>query len=378
MSSRTATWSLTAVLTASMMAALVACGGERGGAAQERADVAVTVTPENLVVVDSGRIESGPSISGSLQPERQADIRAEVAGSVLETRAEEGERVARGALLARIDDTAVRDQFLSARSALRSAEQAAALAQRNLERARRLAEAGAISERDLETARLDSSTAESQRADAAARFALAQKQLASTRVTAPFAGVVSDRAVSAGDVVQPGAALYTVVDPSSMELRAAVPASELGAVRVDAPVEFTVNGYPGRVFTGRVTRINPTANAATGQVEITAALPNTGGALVGGLFAEGRISSQSRETLVVPLDAVEFSGSESTVLRVKQGKAERTVVQIGIRDEQGEQVELVSGIALGDTLLLGAVKSITPGTPVRVQEFADRPVSAQR
>lgn len=349
-----------------------ACGGDVRDSAAENGEAAVMVAPENVVVVENGRIESGPAISGSLQAERSATIRAEVGGSVLQTYAEEGEPVSRGALLLRIDDTAVRDQLLSARSGLRTAEQAALLARRNAERAARLAEAGAISERDLETANVEASTAEAQRADAAARVSLAQKQLGNTQVRAPLTGVVSDRAVSGGDVVQPGTALYTVIDPSSMRLEASVPASRLSELRMDAPVEFMVNGYPGRVFIGRVSRINPTADPATGQVDIMVSIPNAGGSLVGGLFAEGRVGAQVHEGLIAPLEAVAFVAGSASVLRVRGGRVERVAVQTGLRDEQSERIELLTGVAAGDTLLLGAAQGITPGTPVRVQSAEER------
>ena len=91
---------------------------------------------------------------------------------------------------------------------------------------------------------------------------------------APFDGIVSERAVSAGDVVQPGSPLFTVVDPSSMRLEAAVPADALTAVAVGTPVEFTVSGLPGRTFRGRVERVNPVADPATRQVRVYVGIPN--------------------------------------------------------------------------------------------------------
>ena len=94
---------------------------------------------------------------------------------------------------------------------------------------------------------------------------------------APFSGIVSARQVSAGDIVQIGAMLYTVVNPATMRLEASVPADQLSAVHVGAPVDFSVNGYPGRAFTGRITRINPVADPATRQVRIIASLPNASG-----------------------------------------------------------------------------------------------------
>jgi multidrug efflux pump subunit AcrA (membrane-fusion protein) len=94
--------------------------------------------------------------------------------------------------------------------------------------------------------------------------------------------------VSAGDVVSPGGALFTVVNPASMRLEASVPASQLTSIRVGLPVEFSVTGYPNRLFGGRITRVSPTADPTTRQVRIVATIPNAGNTLVGGLFAEGR------------------------------------------------------------------------------------------
>jgi membrane fusion protein, multidrug efflux system len=354
-----------------IVVAAAACGSGTSDAEQLNHDSSVLLSPENIAIVDSANVSSGPTISGSLQPDRAAAIRAEVGGSVLQTLAEEGQRVGRGTLLLRIDDTAIRDAWLSARSGVTTAEQAASVAQRNLERSQRLAEAGAIAESALESARIAASSAEAQLADARARLAQAEKQLAATRVKSPLAGIVSVRAVNAGDVVSPGTALYTVVDPSSMRLEAAVAAAQLGSIHMGAPVEFAVTGYPSRAFKGRVDRINPTVDPATGQVVISASLPNDGGQLVGGVFAQGRVGTESRVALAVPSSAVAVDGPSASVLRIRSGVVERVAVQLGLRDEQAELIEIRDGLARGDTILVGAAQGFTPGTPVRIQ--VDRP-----
>jgi RND family efflux transporter MFP subunit len=169
--------------------------------------------------------------------------------------------------------------------------------------------------------------------------------------------------------------MYTVVDPSSMQLRGSVPADQLGQVRVGAAVRFTVTGYPDRTFTGRITRVAPVADPATRQVQILASIPNAGNQLVGGLFAEGRVSSESRDALVVPLDAIDQRGVRPSVVRVKGGKVERVPVELGLRDEARERVEIRSGVAAGDTLLRGTVQGISVGTPVRVAAIGDRPAA---
>ena len=353
----------------------LAAGCRRGdSAAPVKAPAAVTVGPENIVVAQAGVVHTGPTLSGNLKAEREATVRAEVGGPVLATYAEKGQHVASGQILARIDDTALRDQYLSARSAVSTAAEAASVARRNLERSRRLVQAGALADKDLEAAQVQASTGSSQLQDARARLALAQKQLEKTQIRAPIAGVVSDRPVSAGDVVQPGMGLFTVVDPGSMRLDAAVPADQLGSVHVGAPVFFSVNGYPGRSFQGKVARINPAADPATGQVPIYVTIPNTGGTLVGGLYAQGRVAAETRRGIIVPTTAVSDDGNAPpTVLRIKGGRVESVTVQVGLRDEQAETVELMAGLTPGDTLLVGAAQGITPGTPVRVQTIKEGP-----
>ena len=316
----------TAALGTVLLAAagLGACGG--AGAAKpdsaSTATPAITVGPENVTVVTKDSIQSGPAISGSLQPERQATIRAEATGTVTATSAEAGQRVAAGAVLARVETTGLTDAVLSARTAVSSARLAYETAQRNAERNERLLAAGAIAERDVEAARTQASAAASQLATAQAQLANAQRQLSNTTARAPFSGVVGLRSVSTGDVVNVGAAMYTVVDPSSMQLEASLPADELSQVRVGAPVRFTVNGYPGRTFAGKVTRVAPIADPVTKQVRIIAAVPNGGNTLVGGLFAEGRVSSEARAALVVPASAIDQRGSTPVVVRLRGGKVE--------------------------------------------------------
>ena len=137
------------------------------------------------------------------------------------------------------------------------------------------------------------------------------------------------------------------------------------------PVEFGVSGYTDRRFTGRVTRVNPTADPATRQVRIIASIPNAGNALVGGLFAEGRVATEIRNAPVVPIVAVDERGVRPSVMRVKHGRVERVEIELGLRDEQTETVEVRSGVVPGDTLLLGTARGLTPGTPVKVSTPSD-------
>lgn len=347
---------------------LLAAGCNRGEEAPEAAATPppVTVGAESVSAVKTEEIRTGPRISGQLSAERDATVRAEVGGSLIEAPYEEGQQVRKGAVLARITARDLSEAVVSAQASVRSAENALKVAESELRRTESLVSGGALAQRDLEMARNAVATAQSQLAAARARGAAAQAQLSDTTVRSPISGVVSDKAVNAGDVVTPGTALYTVIDPSSMRLEASVPSERIGELRVGLQVQFTVRGYEGQKFEGRIARISPSADPATRQVPIFVTIPNAGGRLIAGLFAEGRVETQAHRGLVVPENAVDSSGTSPAVTRVRDGKAERIEVKLGLRDGDTERVEVVSGLAEGDVLLIGAARGITPGTPVAV------------
>lgn len=203
--------------------------------------------------------------------------------------------------------------------------------------------------------------------DARARLASATKQLSNATVRAPFAGVVSEVPVSVGDVVQPGGdPVAVVVDLGSLELEAAVPASNLADLKVGSPVEFTVAAHPGRVFEGRVARVNPAVDATTGQLQLYVRVPNADRTLAAGLFAEGRVAVRSARGLAVPVAALDARSTTPSVKRVRGGLVQVVPVTLGLRDGLAERVEITSGLAAGDTVLVGASLGVPVGTPVQV------------
>lgn len=351
---------------------LAACGGETADANDgAAAPTTVVIGPENIVLAGQDSLRTGPVLTGSLVPSREARIRAELSARVLSTLVEAGTSVSAGTVLARLDDAALQADLLSSKTALTSASLTAEQATRELERARTLGAAGAISTRDVESAERAQLQAQAQLDAAKARLAASERALGNTVVRAPFSGVVSERTVSAGDVVSPGNALFTVVDPRSLRLEASVPADAASALRVGAPVAFSLNGYAGRTFEGRITRISPIADAVTRQVGIIAEVPNRDGQLLGGLFAEGRVASEVRLAVVLPEGAVDQRGPSPTVMRLSNGKVESVEVALGLRDAATERFEIRSGIVAGDTVLLGGARGLSVGTPVAVRAVQD-------
>jgi RND family efflux transporter MFP subunit len=241
------------------------------------------------------------------------------------------------------------------------------VAEANAKRARTLADAGALATQQAEQAESALEAARAQLSEAETRASIAAEQAGKARVRAPFAGVVALRQVSLGDVVAPGAPLFTVIDPGRLQLEASIPAARLGEVRPGARVDFSVTGFGDQRFEGEIERVAPAVDPATGQVRVYVDVPNQGGRLISGLYAQGRVASSTATAPSAPAEAVDLSSTPPTVLRVSGGKVEKVVVEVGIRDDVAGAVAITSGVRPGDLLVLGSARAtLADGAPVKV------------
>jgi membrane fusion protein, multidrug efflux system len=355
---------LYAVLAAAAVLAAGCKGAPKEDEASKEEERSIALGPETWAVATLGRIESGPRLSGTLAPRREATLRAQVPGAVTAAYADGGQAVGSGAILATIDAQTIRTQVESARSAVANAQSSLDLARREQERLQSLFDVGAIAAREVDVARRNTVAAQSALTQARSQLTAAQRQLTYTQVRAPFAGRVSEKLVGTGDIVQPGTAMYTIVDPSSLQLEALIPTEQIDRVRPGDPVEFRVNGIPDRTFSGRITRINPSVDPATRQVRVYAEIPNSGNDLLADLFAEGTVATQVRNATTVPTRAIDRRQMRPSVMRVRSGRPERVEVTLGVTDSRSDRVEVLSGIVAGDTVLVGAGLQTPPGTLV--------------
>ena len=357
------------ILPSLLLAASLAGCGRTPGATVVDPDAPTVLAPNDVATVQEQSIATGPRISGTLEPAEKAVIRAEASGSVVEVNVELGDLVTDGEVLGRIETSGTTDLYRSAQVGVTSAEQDLQVAENELARTQRLADAGASAPRDLELAKSQRSAAAARVEAAKAQLASAGTQLGRTTLRSPMNGVISQRAVNLGDVVQPGAAMFTVIEPSSLRLEGSVPAAGIGQLALGTPVRFSVQGYD-RSFDGTVERIAPAVDPATRQVPILVSIPNTEHVLIAGLFADGHVASEEHRGLVVPADAVDRSGPNPTVLRIdREGVAQRVEVMLGLEDASAERVEVKSGLQAGDVVVLGA-HDVAPGSKVQVESAA--------
>ena len=259
--------SLLSVLTISVLT-LAGCGKGEGNTPPKKELTPLLVSSEDVLSVSSNTLASGPSITGSVEPERRADLRAEVSAVVIAVLKENGDPVKRGDLLVRLDQTSIRDTLTSSQASMDAAGQAYEQAERQFQRMKKLLESGLVSAEQVEDVEIRRNTAQSEREAARTRMVVARQGLARTEVRAPFDGIVSDRKVSAGDTAQIGKELLKVIDPGSLRFEGLRLRRQHRRSAHGPDVWFRIHGFDDRDFTGKITRVNPAANATTRQVEV--------------------------------------------------------------------------------------------------------------
>jgi RND family efflux transporter MFP subunit len=352
------------LIVSTLLASLTACDkfpgkGDKKDAAAVPARL--VIAPEDMLTIQASALSSGPVVTGSIQPERKADLRAEISAVVLQVLKENGDVVRRGDVLVRLDQTSIRDNLQSAEANVRNATQALDQAERNLQRLKTLRDSGMTSLQALDDAEVRRNGTQSELSASHARAVLARQQLERTVVRAPFDGVVSDRKVSAGDTASVGKELLKVIDPSSMRFAGLVSADKISLVKVGQAVSFRINGYAGQEFRGKVTRVDPSANDVTRQVEVLVSFDDARQPRVAGLYAEGSIEATSMKAVTLPESVLVRAGDKTSVWRVKANKLNQVELSLGARDARTGNIEVRTGLADGDVILRSPSSSFKEG-----------------
>ncbi len=324
------------------------------------------IANEDILNLQSNALASGPVVIGSIQPERKADLRAEVSTVVLQVLKENGEAVKRGDVIVRLDETSIRDNLNSANDSARNAALALDQADRNLQRLKTLRASGMTSMQALDDAEVRRNTAQSEVSAAKARAASAQQQLQRTVVRAPFDGIISERKVSPGDTALAGKELVKVIDPNSMRFAGRVSADKIGMVKPGQNVSFRINGYAGQEFRGKVTRVDPAANDVTRQVEVLVAFADSKQPRVSGLYAEGNIEAETVSALMLPEGALVKSGDKTYAWRVKGKSLNKVELALGSRDVRTGNYEVRGGVVAGDVIMRNPSSSFKEGQVVEM------------
>jgi membrane fusion protein (multidrug efflux system) len=289
---------------------------------------------------------------GTLAADEEVTISAEVEGPLSKVLVEEGQAANRGDTLAIIDETDYRLR-------LQEAEATYAQTKADLGRKEALFQDGIISPQQYDEAKARFALAEAQ-------AQLARERLKKARITAPLAGRVKAKKVSAGEYVRAGAPLFILIRTHPLKLIATVPEKQAAQIRVGQKVRVEVDAHPGRSFEGQVSLLAPHIEEATRSMKLEARIPNPKGELKPGLFSRAAVLlKEADRALLVPAQAVQSYNDTLRAFVVVQGAAREVRVKTG--DRFGPDVEVLQGLKPGDRVVVSGHQNLSEGVQVQVK-----------
>lgn len=324
-------------------------GGGRGGPGGRGGGQAVAVA-----VVQTREFSDTIRVLGVARGRRSVTITSSTTELITRVLFRDGQRVAAGAPLVELQAREEDADIIEARARVAQAE-------REAERYRVLAERGVAPRVTAENAGTALETAR-------AALSAAQARLGDRVIRAPFAGTLGLTTVTAGTLINPGAAITTLDDTSVIRVDFPVPERFLGQLRAGTPIEATSDAFPGRTFSGRIalidSRVNETTRAATARAEFA----NPGGVIRPGMLMRVAVRQGARTAASAPEAAVQYEGQRAYVFRVARGERGSTAQRIEIEPGavEGGFVEILSGAEAGERIVGSGLNRIQPGAPVRV------------
>ncbi|WP_255553746.1 efflux RND transporter periplasmic adaptor subunit [Maritimibacter sp. DP1N21-5] len=327
------------------------------------------LAPYEITTIAPTTLTETLRVTGSLAPTRDVHLSAEVSARLTDVSVRAGDAVEEGQLLASFDVDSLQNQLDQARSTADATRVQVAQAQTDFNRTQTLVERQLAAPTALEQAQSGLEQLQATLAAQETAVANAQTALDRAQVTAPFAGVVSERSVSTGEFVAAGSPLFTVVDLTSLEVEATAPVSLSPKIAAGQPVELTVEGFGDRVFEGRVDRINPVAIEGSRALPVYVSLDNAEGDLRGGMFASGRILLERKDdVLSVPASALREDAEGAFVLVIEDNVLTRRDVETAREWEGGAAFEVTAGLEPGDVVLSEALPELRAGTKITLVE----------
>ncbi|HTM32647.1 MAG TPA: efflux RND transporter periplasmic adaptor subunit [Vicinamibacterales bacterium] len=367
------------LIPAVVLALSIAAAGCRSSepTAQAQTEPVVTTVDVPVVTATAGSIEAALEISGTLAPRTRVPVKPRVPGALERVLVDIGDNVAEGQTIATVDRREIDAQadaataaVAVARAALETAEASLANATIELDRAKVLFEGGALPRQRLDAAQTAHRSAVAQRDLATANLAQAEASLRRARevqrnatVTSPVTGVIVERNYDAG--AMPGdQPVVVVADLRQMKLEAGVSELEAGRLRVGMKARIEAQAKPGQVFEGQLGAIAPQVDERNRHFRIEVRVPNEKRELLSGMYASARIvQSTAQDAVLVPREAVGTRDGKRIVLKVSDGAVSPVEVTEGLSD--GGRVQIVKGLAAGDTVVADARRQVASGVKVR-------------
>jgi RND family efflux transporter MFP subunit len=345
---------------------LAGCGDKPAPAASKPSGPAAT--PVTAFKAASVALDVTENTLGTLEAQVDPKIGAEVAGRVTNVIAHGGDHVKKGQRLAELDPTDFQIQGQTDAAEITRLESLVAQAERFAERQQNLVAKGFISRNGADDALAQRDALRAQLATARARSGSSRSNLARTKVVAPVDGIIETQIVSPGDYVKVGDPLFKLVSNRVLRAHLPFPESAAGRIRPGQTVRLGLPHQPGKVVTGVVEDVKPTINDLSRAIDVQVRLDNDGTMLSGAI-----VTGQKPAAVVVPEQSVVLRPAGKVVYVIADGKASQRIVETGVK--QDGRIEIVKGLASGETIVEDGAGFLTDGAPVSIKTPAARPAA---
>jgi len=333
----------------SSSALISGCGVGEASVADADVIAAATPVPVETSTPFRSDIYATYAASASITSDADAPVTARVAGEVVELLVEEGDRVAAGQVLARLDGERLHLEVLAAKANLERARKAY---KRNTD----LHERGLVSSSMYEGLQFDLESLK-------ATYDLKRLNYNYSNIRATISGVVSSREIKPGENLAVGQVAFRITETKELVAYLQIPQAELAKFNIGHTATVTVASMPGTEFAANIIRISPTIDTRNGTFRATAIIDNTDGNLAPGMFGRFTIAYEKHaNALVIPANALLDEDEETTVYVVQDNEVVRRSVEIGI--EEGERVEILDGLQDEDEIVVVGHSGLRDGSKV--------------
>lgn len=328
-----------------------AASAKVGGKDGKKTDITLALAAVDFATVGPATLVQSLAVAGTVDASKQAVLRSRHAGTATGMVKRAGDTVKAGERLARVDSEELRLRISERDSMLKQTQAQLSVAESTRAQQRSLSDRGFISKAAYDSAESNYITARSAFDTAKTNMDIAKSALAETVLTAPISGVISKRTVEPGERVGNEMAVFTIIDPSSLEVVVPVAAERVAELKMGQIAKFQLDAG-GAQIEGKLSRIIPTTGSAARTVETRFSLP-ANSAVPAGAFLSGQLQLAQRSApITIPRVALKTDINGSYVWVVQDGKAAKKRVKIDANnDASNPLVPIIDGLVVGATVL---------------------------
>lgn len=336
-----------------------------GDQGQESSSKDSSGVPVRAYTVESRTLEETVEAIGTLRANRTVQISPEIEGRIETVNFTEGEIVNRGDTLAKLDDDRLRQNYQAKQHALEEAQANLENARLTYQRNKRLHQKDMIPDQQFDTSKAQFEAARARVNQLQAEVNAVREQLEDAVILAPHAGVIGAREVDPGNYVSPGTVLAVLYQLDPLQVDFTVPGRFAGRIRTGQPVRGHVASLPDTALEGEVFFVSPSIREQTRDLLVKARINNPNRSAKPGAFARVRLTLETlKDRPVVPSESLVGTTEGYIIFTVKNGKAQRQPVKIGLR--QPGWVEIRTGVQPGERIVKSGHQSLTDGSPVNI------------